>query len=74
MEEEHSEAVRRWQIVVQEKEQALAAEFAETEHVYRTTEHDLKEQLDEKTQIIEVKALRCDMEHMLYKLKIVNLR
>ena len=32
----------------------MAAEFAESEQVYKTTEHDLREQLEEKTQIIEV--------------------
>lgn len=39
---------------VQEKEKLLAAEFAEAEQVYKTTEHDLRERLEEKTQIIEV--------------------
>ena len=39
---------------VQEKEKLLAAEFAQAEQVYKTTEHDLRERLEEKTQIIEV--------------------
>lgn len=55
MEEEHKQAVVNLQHHVQEKEKALAAEFAEAEQVYKTNEHDLKEQLEEKTRIIEVK-------------------
>ena len=54
IEEEHKQAVRRLQQHVEEKEKVLAAEFAEAEQIYKTTEHDLKERLEEKTQIIEV--------------------
>lgn len=54
IEEEHKQAVRRLQQHVEEKEKILAAEFAEAEQIYKTTEHDLKERLEEKTQIIEV--------------------
>lgn len=54
IEEEHKQTVLRLQQHVQEKEKVLAAEFAEAEQVYKTTEHDLKERLEEKTQIIEV--------------------
>ena len=46
---------------VQEKEKVLAAEFIEAEQVYKTTEHDLREQLGEKTQIIEV-----NLEYYMY--------
>lgn len=54
IEEEHKQTVLKLQHHVQEKEKVLAAEFAEAEQVYKATEHDLREQLDEKTQIIEV--------------------
>ena len=54
MEEQHKLTVQKLQHHVQEKEKVLAAEFAEAEQVYKTTEHDLREQLEEKTQIIEV--------------------
>lgn len=54
IEEQHKLTVQKLQHHVQEKEKALAAEFAEAEQVYKTTEHDLREQLEEKTQIIEV--------------------
>lgn len=54
IEEEHKLTVQKLQHHVQEKEEVLAAEFAEAEQVYKTTEHDLREQLEEKTQIIEV--------------------
>ena len=54
IEEEHKQTVLRLQHHVQEKEKVLAAEFAEAEQVYKANEHDLKEQLEEKTQIIEV--------------------
>lgn len=54
IEEQHKETVSKLQRHVQEKEKLLAAEFAEAEQVYKTTEHDLRERLEEKTQIIEV--------------------
>lgn len=54
IEEQHKLTVQKLQHHVQEKEKVLAAEFAEAEQVYKTTEHDLREQLEEKTQIIEV--------------------
>lgn len=54
IEKEHKQTVLRLQHYVEEKEKALAAEFAEAEQVYKTNEHDLRERLDEKAQIIEV--------------------
>ena len=54
IEKEHKQTVLRLQHDVEEKEKALAAEFAEAEQVYKTNEHDLRERLDEKAQIIEV--------------------
>ena len=54
IEEEHKQTVQRLQQHVQAKEEALAAEFAEAEQVYKTNEHDLRERLEEKSQIIEV--------------------
>lgn len=54
IEEEHKQSALRLQHYVEEKEKALAAEFAEAEQVYKTNEHDLRERLDEKAQIIEV--------------------
>lgn len=55
IEKEHKQTVLRLQHDVEEKEKALAAEFAEAEQVYKTNEHDLRERLDEKAQIIESK-------------------
>ena len=57
IEDQHKQTVLKLQHHVQEKEKVLAAEFAEAEQVYKTTEHDLRERLEEKTQIIEV--IRC---------------
>jgi len=54
IEEQHKLSVQKLQHHVQEKEKVMAAEFAESEQVFKTTEHDLREQLEEKTQIIEV--------------------
>ena len=54
IEDQHKQTVLKLQHHVQEKEKVLAAEFVEAEQVYKTTEHDLRERLEEKTQIIEV--------------------
>lgn len=54
IEEQHKQTVLKLQHHVHEKEKVLSAEFAEAEQVYKATEHDLRERLEEKTQIIEV--------------------
>lgn len=54
IEEQHKLTVQKLQHHVQEKEKVLTTKFAEAEQTYKTTEHDLREQLEEKTQIIEV--------------------
>ena len=72
IEEQHKLTIQKLQHHVQEKEEVLAAEFAEAEQVYKTAEHDLREQLEEKTQIIEV-ILRFSVSIYLQKL-ILGLR
>lgn len=51
---DHQQTIRMLQDQIQLKEKKLASELAEIENSYRESEHMLKEQLEEKTSIIQV--------------------
>jgi uncharacterized protein YlxW (UPF0749 family) len=54
-ETDHQGTIRMLQDQIQAKERKLAAEVAEIERSYKETEHMLKEQLEEKSSIIQVR-------------------
>ena len=56
-EKDHTEMVEQMRQHVTLKEQALSAEFAEMERANKELEHTLREELDEKTTIIQVRLL-----------------
>ena len=54
MERNHNETVAMWQEQVKRKEQALTAEMNQLETSFKESEHMLREEVEEKTNIIQV--------------------
>lgn len=55
MEQEHNETVAMWQQQVRMKEETLAAEISQLETSFKESEHMLKEEVEEKANIIQVR-------------------
>jgi hypothetical protein len=55
LEREHGEAVAQWQGQIKMKEETMAAEMSHFEISFKESEHMLKEDVEEKANIIQVR-------------------
>ena len=56
LERYHNETVAKWQQQVRMKEESLAAEMSQLEISFKESEHMLKEDVEEKANIIQVRT------------------
>ena len=54
LEQEHNEAVAYWQQLVKMKEESMTSEMSQLEISFKESEHMLKEDVEEKANIIQV--------------------